>query len=161
MSTRTLEISRAPAIPQTNIQPDESGGGASLPDFNRVEAVLTVLCGLFMVGGLLADARGAPALLHNALFVGAYITGGFFGTIGALKALAHRQIDVNFLMIVAALGAAVIDYWAEGAMLLFLFSLSNTLQAFALDRSRHAIRALMTLRPREARLFNRPTAASE
>lgn len=152
MSTRALEISRASTIPQTSIQPEESGGGASLPDFNRVEAVLTLLCGLFMVGGLLADARGAPALLHNALFVGAYITGGFFGTIGALKALTHRQIDVNFLMIVAALGAAVIDYWAEGAMLLFLFSLSNTLQAFALDRSRHAIRALMTLRPREARL---------
>jgi Cd2+/Zn2+-exporting ATPase len=53
-------------------------------------------------------------------------------------------------MIVAALGAASIDYWAEGAMLLFLFSLSNTLQSYAMDRSRNAIRALMKLRPSEA-----------
>lgn len=53
-------------------------------------------------------------------------------------------------MVLAALGAAIVDQWHEGAILLFLFSLSNVLQAYAMDRSRNAIRALMKLRPDKA-----------
>lgn len=123
-------------------------GGA--PGFNRVEAVLTALCALFLASGWIADGLGVAALYHTALFVGAYLTGGYVGTVTALQALRERRLDVNVLMIVAAVGAASIDYWAEGAMLLFLFSLSNTLQSYAMDRSRNAIRALMKLRPNEA-----------
>src|SRR5690606_9010117 len=72
------------------------------------------------------------------------------GTLNGLKALAQREINVDFLMVLAAVGAATIGAWVEGATLLFLFSLSNTLQTYALDRSRRAIRALMDLRPNEA-----------
>ncbi|RIK32199.1 MAG: cadmium-translocating P-type ATPase [Chloroflexi bacterium] len=84
------------------------------------------------------------------MFLVSYLTGGYVGTRTALEALREKRLDVNVLMIVAAIGAASIGYWAEGAMLLFLFSLSNTLQAFAMERSRNAIRALMKLRPNEA-----------
>jgi Cd2+/Zn2+-exporting ATPase len=120
--------------------------------FNRIEAVLTALCFIFMVAGIISDNLGAPQWLHTGLFVLAYLTGGYVGTRTALEALREKRLDVNVLMILAAVGAASIDYWAEGAMLLFLFSLSNTLQAFAMERSRHAIRALMKLRPNEALL---------
>lgn len=125
---------------------------ASPYQFNRVEALLTVLCALFLIAGWIADALGTEAWLHTALFIGSYLTGGYVGTYTALRALRERRLDVNVLMIVAAIGAASIDYWAEGATLLFLFSLSNTLQAYAMDRSRNAIRALMKLRPNEALL---------
>ena len=118
--------------------------------FNRGEAFLTAFCLLFMVAGISADNLGAPQWLGVGLFVGAYLTGGYVGTRTALQALREKRLDVNGLMIVAAVGAASIGYWAEGAMLLFLFSLSNTLQAFAMERSRNAIRALMKLRPNEA-----------
>lgn len=120
--------------------------------FNRIEAVLTALCALFLVIGWIADTLGTPALFHTLFYLGSYLTGGYVGTVTALHALRERRLDVNVLMIVAAIGAASIDYWAEGAMLLFLFSLSNTLQAFAMDRSRNAIRALMKLRPDKALL---------
>ncbi len=119
-------------------------------EFNRGEAFLTAFCLFFMVAGILADNLGAPHWLGVGLFVGAYLTGGYVGTRTALQALREKRLDVNGLMIVAAVGAASIGYWAEGAMLLFLFSLSNTLQAFAMERSRNAIRALMKLRPNEA-----------
>ncbi len=64
-----------------------------------------------------------------------------------------RTIDIDLLMILAALGAAFVGEPFEGAMLLFLFSFSNTLQDFALDRTRNAIRALMKLRPTQAEIY--------
>ncbi len=118
--------------------------------FDRIEAALTALCFIFMVAGIVADNLGTPTWLHTGLFIVSYLTGGYVGTRTALAALREKRLDVNVLMIVAAVGAASIGYWAEGAMLLFLFSLSNTLQAFAMERSRNAIRALMKLRPNEA-----------
>jgi Zn2+/Cd2+-exporting ATPase len=77
----------------------------------------------------------------------AYLTGGYFGTLDSWQTLRQRRIDVNLLMILAAVGAALVGEVAEGAILLFLFSLSNTLQSFALMRSRRAVRALMSLQP--------------
>ncbi len=138
---------RQDSIPQqTTTAPSETGTS----QFNRAEAILTVLCTVFLVAGWIADALNTPFWFHTALFLGAYLTGGYVGTLTALRALRERRLDVNVLMIVAALGAASIDYWAEGATLLFLFSLSNTLQTYAMERSRNAIRALMKLRPNEA-----------
>ena len=97
-----------------------------------------------------------------ALYLVAYSAGGWFGLIASLKALKEKTINVDLLMILAAVGAAAIGQPAEGAMLLFLFSLSNTLQSFAMDRSRKAIEKLLDLRPAQAtvrrgsRLINLP-----
>lgn len=138
---------RAQTAPQTKIA--ESSPAPQF-QFNRIEAALTALCFIFMVAGIAAENLGAPTWLYTGLFLVSYLTGGYVGTRTALEALREKRLDVNVLMIVAAIGAASIGYWAEGAMLLFLFSLSNTLQAFAMERSRNAIRALMKLRPNEA-----------
>jgi Cd2+/Zn2+-exporting ATPase len=62
------------------------------------------------------------------------------------------RIDVNLLMLLAAAGAAWLGHWNEGGTLLFLFSLSNALEFYALRRTRHAIRALMDLRPAVGRV---------
>jgi Cd2+/Zn2+-exporting ATPase len=67
-----------------------------------------------------------------------------------LTALRQRQLGVDLLMLLAALGAAWLGDWAEGAALLFLFSLSGTLEAYALFRTRSSIDALIRLRPRDA-----------
>lgn len=132
---------------------DTTPGDQAQSQFNRAEAILTVLCALFLIAGWVGDQLGVIPLIHTALYLGSYLTGGYVGTVTALHALRERRLDVNVLMIVAALGAASIDYWAEGATLLFLFSLSNTLQSYAMERSRNAIRALMKLRPNEATLL--------
>ncbi|MBI4279148.1 MAG: cadmium-translocating P-type ATPase, partial [Armatimonadetes bacterium] len=98
--------------------------------------------------------RGIPAGAGTAYLL-AYAAGGIPAARVALGALRRGIVDVNLLMVLAALGAAVIGHRDEGAVLLFLFSLSGALEAFAMDRTRQAIAALMTLRP-EAALLRRP-----
>jgi Zn2+/Cd2+-exporting ATPase len=66
------------------------------------------------------------------------------------RALRRLKLDVDLLMLIAALGAAAVGHWIEGAVLLFLFSLGNTLETYAFGRTRRSIRALMQLRPEEA-----------
>lgn len=99
------------------------------------------------VGAASAGTANAMALLSYAV---AYIAGGYFGLRAGIETLKERRIDIDLLMILAAIGAAIIGAPFEGALLLFLFSLSNVLQDFALDRTRNAIRALMKLRPSRA-----------
>ncbi|MES2304344.1 MAG: heavy metal translocating P-type ATPase [Gemmatimonadota bacterium] len=62
-------------------------------------------------------------------------------------------LDIDFLMVIAAIGAASVGAWAEGAFLLFLFALANALEEYALDRARSAIRALSELAPSRARIL--------
>jgi Cd2+/Zn2+-exporting ATPase len=121
----------------------------------KLQAILTVVTFVAMIAGWLVEryAVAAPGWISTALYVVAYVAGGAFGLKGGIESLRARTIDIDLLMILAALGAAFVGEPFEGAMLLFLFSLSNTLQDFALDRTRNAIRALMKLRPTQAEIY--------
>ena len=99
-----------------------------------------------LVGGLIAQWQGLTAVSW-ALYAVAYGFGGWTGARAGLESLRERTVDIDLLMILAALGALAIGAPFEGAMLLFLFSLSNTLQHVAIGRSRRAIEALLELRP--------------
>jgi Cd2+/Zn2+-exporting ATPase len=118
-----------------------------------LEPRLVVITALALAGSLIAEQVGAPGWLILLLNIASYVAGGFFGAKGALESLFNeRRIDVDMLMVLAALGAASIDQWHEGAILLFLFSLSNVLQDYAIGRSRQAIKSLMKLYPNEAKV---------
>lgn len=95
-----------------------------------------------------ADCR-AGGISHpgDRLIYDCLCGGWYFGLKGSIVALREWVIDIDLLMVLVAAGAALVGQPFEGAMLLFLFSLLNTLQEFALDRTRNAIRALMDLRP--------------
>ncbi|HET8999701.1 MAG TPA: heavy metal translocating P-type ATPase [bacterium] len=88
-----------------------------------------------------------------AAYVAAYLAGGWRATRTASAAIRGGALDINVLMLGSAAGAATIGYWEEGAILLCLFSLSTTLEAYAMERTRRAIRALMALRPDDAVLL--------
>lgn len=115
-----------------------------------LEAAFTVITLLAMLAGWLLESIGAPEWASITAFVIAYLAGGAFGLKGGLESLIQRTIDIDLLMILAALGAAVVGQPFEGAMLLFLFSLSNVLQDYAIGKTRSAIQALMKLRPSQA-----------
>ena len=117
------------------------------------EAVFVGLTLVGMVTGLLSGWLGGPAILMWAGYGVAYVFGGWYGLKGAIETLRHRAVDIDLLMIVAALGALSIGAPFEGAMLLFLFSLSNTLQHYAIGRSRRAIKSLVEMRPDEAQIL--------
>ena len=116
----------------------------------RIEAACTASTFVFMIAGWLASRLGLGQSWATAFFIAAYVAGGIFGVQASLRSLRQWTIDVDLLMILAALGAAVVGAPFEGAMLLFLFSFSNVLQAYAIDRTRKAIHSLMKLRPDKA-----------
>ena len=111
-----------------------------------------VFCWLFLALALVVEHfTPAPWWIPIAFFVLAYIAGGTFATIKALRDLfLERTVSVDFLMITAAIGAAIVGHWEEGAILLGLFSTSNALEHHALGRTQRAVRALMELSPEVA-----------
>jgi Zn2+/Cd2+-exporting ATPase len=96
---------------------------------------------------------GAPQSVAVALYAVSYLFGGTFATIAAVTDLFRRQVNVDLLMVTAAIGAAIVGHWEEGAILLGLFSSSNALEHHALGRTRRAVRSLMALSPDEATLY--------
>ncbi|GIW88088.1 MAG: hypothetical protein KatS3mg108_2412 [Isosphaeraceae bacterium] len=109
-------------------------------------AVLAAICLVATVGG--AVLRQGPAA--TACYALAYLAGGVPTAIAAAGDLFRGRLNVDLLMILAAAGAAFLGDWFEGAVLLFLFALSNTLETYALYRTRRSIDSLIRLRPREA-----------
>ncbi|MBI1256640.1 MAG: cadmium-translocating P-type ATPase [Chloroflexi bacterium] len=101
---------------------------------------------------IVAERAGVSDIVIAALGVIAFVAGGTFGLLGALESLRERKLDVDLLMVLAALGAVLVGEWRDGALLLFLFSLSNVLQDYAIGRSRQAIRSLFKLYPSEAKV---------
>ena len=114
---------------------------------DKLEMILTVLNAVFGLAAFAFTQSGGAGALPWVLWALSYIAGGYYGLLDGLGTLREKRLDVNLLMILAALGAAAIGAPTEGAVLLFLFSLSNTLQSFAMDRSRKAIEKLLDLRP--------------
>ncbi|GEM84106.1 heavy metal translocating P-type ATPase [Meiothermus hypogaeus] len=115
--------------------------------------LLSGLTLLGVVGGFVAGAY-EQVWLQNSLWTLAFLAGGVPSAIKAMRSLfQERKLDVDLLMVVAALGAASVGQAGDGAILLFLFSLSNTLQSWAMNRTRRAIEALMTLHPEGANVL--------
>lgn len=110
--------------------------------------VFSLICGTALVAGfILSKISTVPAWLPVTVFVIAYLFGGYYALLDSLSTLRKGKFDIDFLMIVAALGAAALGQWNEGALLLFLFSLGHSLEHFAMGRARHAIESLADLAP--------------
>ncbi len=112
-----------------------------------LEPLFVALTLVGIVAGLLLERVGAQPGLLLAVHLATYVFGGLYAVRAIVAALRQRTVEVDLLMVLAALGAAYLGAWSEGAILLFLFSLSNVLQGFAMERTRRAISALLELRP--------------
>lgn len=89
-----------------------------------------------------------------ALFLIAYVVGGFVkAKEGITTLIEERALDVNLLMLVAAMGAASIGYWMEGGLLIFIFSLSGALESYSIARSQKDLTALIGMKPDTATLY--------
>jgi Cd2+/Zn2+-exporting ATPase len=127
----------------------------------RLEAVFALLALIFLLTGWIGDRFIGQSWVAGVAYLLAYGFGGYFGLTSALGSLKERTLDIDLLMILAALGAAAIGAPFEGAMLLFLFSLSNVMQSFAIGRTRKAIEALSKIRPQSARVLGKNDQAVE
>lgn len=115
------------------------------------ELIFALLSGVTYFSGLLAEfAFSAPPQVSLALYLATYFFGGYFTVKEAWSSIRRGKFEVDFLMIAAALGAAAVGKFAEGAVLLFLFSLGHALEEYAMSRATRSIDALAELAPRTA-----------
>jgi Zn2+/Cd2+-exporting ATPase len=117
----------------------------------KAQLVAASLCGVF---GLCAFFIHAGRPLSLAAYWLAYLAGSWFTAQEVWERLRQGTIDVHFLMLAVALGSASIGAWGEGAMLLFLFSLSGALEHFALGRTQREIRSLFREAPKSATIID-------
>lgn len=130
--------------------PGEAGHGHAHGGFlgDKAELIFALLAGGLLVSGWLIGRSGSgPDWLPMACYIGSYFFGGFFTLREAIENLRARRFEIDTLMLVAAAGAAALGEWAEGALLLFLFSLGHSLEHYAMGRARRAIEALAKLAP--------------
>jgi len=117
----------------------------------KLELAFSIACGISLGSGFIIEKlSGHPFFIHHGLYALAYILGTFFFMDDVFKSLAKGKFEIDFLMLVAAIGAAILDKWSEGALLLFLFSLGHSLELYAMKRANKSIEALTTLAPKMA-----------
>ncbi|HHG4474751.1 TPA: heavy metal translocating P-type ATPase [Pseudomonas aeruginosa] len=116
----------------------------------NTELIFALICGALVGAGALAAKLGLIDRLPLVLYVSAYVFGGWFTTKEAVTNIRQQRFEIDSLMLLAAAGAASIGAWAEGALLLFLFSLGHSLESYAMGRAKKAIEALSKLAPATA-----------
>jgi Cd2+/Zn2+-exporting ATPase len=145
------------AAPTADVGHDEPGhvheaeSDAGWYTRNR-ELAWSLVAGVLLAAGWLLGRTGMSPLVPIGFYVGSYFFGARDNVGHFLKDLGKGrfQFNIDLLMVVAAIGAAVLGEWLEGALLLFLFSLGHALEHYALGRARNAIAALAELAPTRA-----------
>jgi Cd2+/Zn2+-exporting ATPase len=119
----------------------------------RAQLIASGLCAVFGIAGWLAN-RAELSSASFALFGFAYLAGAWFTAQEVLEKLREREIDIHFLMLAVAAGAAAIGEWSEGSVLLFLFSFSGALEHYAMERTQNEIRSLFNAAPKTATVLD-------
>ncbi|MGX9135984.1 heavy metal translocating P-type ATPase [Rummeliibacillus sp. JY-2-4R] len=118
------------------------------------ELIAAIVSGIFIV---VAWLLGKNDYITSSIifYILAFVIGGFAkAKEGVEETIANKELNVEFLMILAAIGSAIIGYWTEGAILIFIFAVSGALETYAMNKSHKEISALMNLQPEEAWLIN-------
>ncbi|HRA65402.1 MAG TPA: heavy metal translocating P-type ATPase [Caldilinea sp.] len=149
MTTSTAQSVSPYSIMTPGARPEWRTLGFWKENYEFVLAIVTLLA--LLIGWIGGEVTGAlPGWAVTTAAVIAFIAGGYSGVIGAWEQARQGRFDIDFLMLAAALGAALINAWVEGALLLFLFTLSGALETYAMGRTRKAIESLGKLRPETA-----------
>ncbi|SFP54811.1 heavy metal translocating P-type ATPase [Parafilimonas terrae] len=121
----------------------------------KTELIFAIICGTFLALGFgLSFIESLSKYISISCYIAAYFFGGFYTTKEAVEGISKGEFEIDFLMLVAAIGAAALGQWAEGALLLFLFSLGHSLEHYAMEKAKKSIAALTELAPKTALLKN-------
>ncbi|MFS0646261.1 heavy metal translocating P-type ATPase [Siminovitchia sp. 179-K 8D1 HS] len=114
------------------------------------ELIAAIVSGLFIFLGWLIHINGSQTI-SIAFFVLAFVIGGYAkAKEGITNTIRNKELNVEMLMIMAAIGSAIIGYWMEGAILIFIFAISGALETYTMNKSQKEISALMEIQPEEA-----------
>lgn len=114
------------------------------------ELIVSAIAAALLLAGWYVGLRHDGHVVSVSLLAASLAIGGYYAMRDAWQSIRERVLDIDVLMIVAAAGAAALGQWAEGALLLVLFSLGHALEHLAMDRARHAMEALADLAPKTA-----------
>lgn len=116
----------------------------------NLELAAAIFSGVLILIGWLLDKNGVGTSAV-IIYLLAYVIGGFAKAKEGIESTIHKkELNVEILMILAAIGSAIIGYWTEGAILIFIFALSGALETYTMNKSHREISALMDLQPEEA-----------
>lgn len=121
------------------------------PFYKKRENISAMISVLFIIVGYVFYFQlGESHPVTIGVFLAAILIGGFDLFIIGLKNLAKLEFDMKTLMTIAVIGAAIIGEWAEGAVVVFLFALSEALEEYSIDKARQSITDLMDIAPNKA-----------
>ncbi|WP_425301571.1 heavy metal translocating P-type ATPase [Nocardia wallacei] len=142
-------MDRPRAADATRRAPNGRTRALALPEVRWAAAAT----GLF-VAGVAAQWAGAPAWMWWSAYLACYVSGGWEPALAGLRALRDRTLDVDLLMIVAAIGAAAIGQVFDGALLIVIFATSGALEAVLTQRTADSVRSLLDLAPDRATVLD-------
>lgn len=117
----------------------------------NTELIFSLICGTLLGAGFgMLFVKNLPSWISLTCYGTAYLFGGFYTTKEAFQGIIKGHFEIDFLMLVAAVGAAALGQWAEGALLLFLFSLGHALEHYSMNKAKKSIAALAELAPKTA-----------
>lgn len=117
----------------------------------HIELVMALISGVLIVLAYIAEKQEGASWVYVTLYLSAFFVGGYAkAKEGLSDTLEHRSLNVELLMIIAAIGAASIGYWMEGAILIFIFALSGALETYTMNKNERALESLMELQPEQA-----------
>jgi heavy metal translocating P-type ATPase len=140
-----LETTSAPAAAVAPVPASRRAGLRSLPEV-RWAALATAL----FAAGLAARFTHAPGAVAWVFFLACYAAGGWEPGLAGLRALRAKTLDVDLLMVLAAVGAAAVGQVLDGGLLIVIFATSGALEAVATHRTAQAVRGLLDLAPEQA-----------
>ncbi|WP_397351703.1 MULTISPECIES: heavy metal translocating P-type ATPase [Oceanobacillus] len=126
-----------------------SNNSSETPKNKKGNGLIT-LSGILIALGFIGSYNGVSPLMITILYAVAIVISGYKPVKSAYYAIKSRSLDMNVLMSAAAIGAALIGEWFEGATVVWLFALGNALQNRSIEQTRKSIRNLMDLAPSEA-----------
>ncbi|MEB3103586.1 heavy metal translocating P-type ATPase [Ferviditalea candida] len=153
--TSVAELEKAGAFEGLKVFPEEERWRMEKQPFLKSKAaVRTAVSAVLLLAGWLLEPLGfgAAAGIPPAagIFGLAIVIGGYSLFLQGLRNLSRLQFDIKTLMTIAILGAAALGQWSEGATVVFLFTLSEALESYSMDKARQSIRSLMQVAPKEA-----------
>lgn len=131
---------------------EQEDGSSSIFDRIRphAELIAAITSGVLIAAGWILDKSGAETASVISYML-AFLIGGFAkAKEGIESTIENKELNVEMLMIFAAIGSAVIGYWTEGAILIFIFAMSGALETYTMNKSHKEISSLMKLQPEEA-----------
>ncbi|KGR79392.1 heavy metal translocating P-type ATPase [Ureibacillus manganicus] len=158
--TTIEDLEKAGAFEKLKIIPEKINGQTAEAHKDKVKEVkvpfvkkyeeLLFSTLLIVLGYISTYTNGEENLVTVLLFLAAILIGGYSLFKVGLQNLVRLDFDMKTLMTVAIIGAAIIGEWAEGAIVVILFAISEALERYSMDRARKSIRSLMDIAPKEA-----------